>query len=237
MGTRLVKGAFWLATSLLLACAADTDGTESEPGSVSAQLTVDEDMSVQSIVYVLGGGPLGSPVQGAFEPTGGPPFQWAISNLPAAEGYTLSISGYDEEGNELCAGNTHFDVLENDSTFLNIRLVCGLDPSAPSGRAEVRATLKLVQTMPCPLVHSVNFVPARIGPGRSAQLEVVATDPGASPLAYAWTASAGSFDDASSSSPSYSCNGVTGPQALSVTLDNGEPACRTSAEVTLDCAP
>ncbi len=225
----------WLTTSLLAACIADTDGNGAQ-GSVSAQLTLDQNVGVRNIVYTLSGGPLGSPLQGSFEPAGGPPFHWAISNLPAANGYTLDIGGYDETDNEVCTGTTQFDVLASDSTFLNILLICGLAPSDPRGRAEVRVKLDLVATRPCPMLHSVNIVPARIEPEAGAQIEVVASDPNGKPLSYAWAASAGSFDDASVSSTVYGCDAATGPQTISVVVGNGDPACATTGELVVDCA-
>lgn len=228
--------ALWLATSLLSACVADTDDGGFARGSVTAQLTLDESAGVRTIVYTLSGGPLGSPLQGSFEPSSGPPFHWAISNLPAGNGYTVDISGYDETGNEVCAGTTEFEVLASDSTFLNIVLICGLAPSDPVGRVDLRVKLEQIAREPCPMLHSVNVVPARIEIGGSAQIEVVASDPGGKPLSYTWTASAGSFEDTSLSQTVYSCDAARGPHKVSVVVDNGDPACVTIGELAVDCA-
>jgi hypothetical protein len=203
---------------------------------VSAQLSLDESAAVRTIVYTLSGGPLGSPLQGSFEPSAGPPFHWAISNLPAGNGYTLDIGGYDETGTEVCAATTEFQVLASDSTFLNMVLICGLAPSDPVGRVSVRVKLDPVLMEPCPMLHSVNVVPARVEPGGSAQLEVVASDPQGKPLSYTWTASGGSFDDASLDRTVYACDAATGPQTVSVVVENGAPACAVIGELTVDCA-
>jgi hypothetical protein len=82
--------------------------------------------------------------------------------------------------------------------------------------------------------------PAEVLVGSTVALAVSAhdTDSAPLPLGYAWTASAGSFDDATLAAPVFTCT-APGVVTVTVTASDGDPAssCADQSSATVTCTP
>lgn len=227
-------------SSLLLGCVAalamamagcGADAGVFETGNVELSLLVGE-ASVDRVNYEVTGGSLVTPLSGELAVEGNV-VSATISNIPEGIGYLLSLTAY-AQGEKLCEGvSESFDIVAGETTQVDVTLNCGVAVPQPSGNAQVNGSFEIVQGNACPLLHSVSAIPLQNAAG--AQLEIVASDPDGSELSYSWTASAGSFDDPSSSKPVYLCGPATGPQSISVLLSDGTSSCDVVAAVEVDC--
>src|SRR5262249_30750040 len=65
------------------------------------------------------------------------------------------------------------------------------------------------------------------------------TDNGPQPLHYQWSATSGSFDNATSANPTFTCGANPGPTQITLTVSDGDPlaSCADTSTTTVQCDP
>ncbi len=114
-----------------------------------------------------------------------------------------------------------------------VHLLC--HQSATTGSVQVGGTFNV-----CPVVDGIMASPAEVLVGSTIALAASAHDSDAAPsaLSYSWTASAGTFDDATLAAPVFTCT-APGVVTVSVAVSDGDPAptCTDQASATITCTP
>jgi hypothetical protein len=123
-----------------------------------------------------------------------------------------------------CAGTSPpFDVTSGQPIFVGLTLVCGGDQPSSSR---------------CPSIQSWGVTPLGVAvPVGTIDVGVVASSPdGSDPLSYDWSATAGTFLDASAAHTLYVCT-TAGAQTLTLTVrdDVSSPACAATASFLVSC--
>jgi PKD repeat protein len=88
----------------------------------------------------------------------------------------------------------------------------------------------------CPVADGIAYNPSSAPVGGTVALSPLAADAdqGPSPLAYLWTVSSGSLDDATVINPTFTC-AVAGPVTVTVTVTDG--ACTDAVSAVITCSP
>ncbi|HYQ43041.1 MAG TPA: PKD domain-containing protein [Polyangiaceae bacterium] len=156
-----------------------------------------------------------------------------LGGLPVGNGYTITLSGISTDEATSCTGSGAFDIVAHETSAVSVHMLC--HQSATTGSVQVGGTFNV-----CPVVDGITASPAEVLVGGTISLTASAHDSDAAPsaLSYAWTADSGSFDDATSNAPSFTC---TAPGSVTVTLSvsDGDPApsCAATATATITCTP
>jgi hypothetical protein len=87
----------------------------------------------------------------------------------------------------------------------------------------------------CPRFEGSLILPQRIGPGETAVVAVRVSDPDAadSQLAFAWTATSGTFSASDESVTDYTCSEIGKEQLTFTAVDR--PGCSSSLTITVEC--
>ncbi len=219
----------------LAACAsADIDSGsaqgEAAVGEVGLNLNVGG-VTLNSVNYVISG-PSGFSKTGTLELGKSTTLSATIGGLPAGTGYSITVTSTATDGSTTCTGSTTFSVSARTTTAINLHLICKELPR--TGTLVVNGSVNV-----CPTIDGVSAMPSEVVIGNPLALSASAhdSDRGPSPLAYHWSASSGSFTDASAANPSFTCT-VPGSVTLSLSVSDGDadPNCASSSSVTVNCS-
>jgi acid phosphatase len=187
--------------------------------------------TLNSVSYSITG-PKGFTKTGPIDVSGSTTISAVIGGIPAAAGYSITLSGTTIDGGTSCQGSAGFDVLAKQTTSVQVRLAC--HEPAHTGRVLVNGVLNV-----CPVIDGVSAAPTEVIVGNSVFLTAAThdTDAGPSPLTYAWSAPSGSFSSTSSANTSFTCTGV-GEVAVTLKVSDGDPAasCADTQSVTITCS-
>jgi len=162
-----------------------------------------------------------------------PPVAATIMDLPSGD-CGITLTAFDNAGDPLCTGSEDFTVLANETVQVNVVLLCDSDAEELLGNAEIDATFEFVEGNNCPRLHFLNAVPSTVPPEGS-EVTVLVSDKDGDALTTALTATGGSFADPSAQSTTYTCDGASGAQTISVTVSDGEAACDKSKSFEVTC--
>ncbi|HVR61301.1 MAG TPA: hypothetical protein VMU50_05345, partial [Polyangia bacterium] len=221
-GTLAVAGLFSAAAG----CGSSRPGDASDRGTASLDLQIASGIILDQAGFTITG-PSGFTKSGTVDLSHSASLMLNIGGLPAGTGYALALTATSVSGNATCGGSAMFDVTAGQTTPVAVHLQCVEKPRAGgiavSGDANV-----------CPVVDGLSALPARVLVGGAITLAASAhdSDGGPSPLAYAWTATAGSLDDPNAPSPHLTCS-AAGPMTVSVAVSDGD--CTGTGTLTVVC--
>ena len=231
LATALVAGSSALTSGCSSAGSGAPAAQDSErAGEIGLDLTV-AGVTLNSASYVITG-PGGYTKSGAIDLSNSTSLSAVIGGIPVGTGYSISITASAADGSTSCAGSGSFNVAAHTTTPVTVNLTC--HQASRTGSVLINGTLNV-----CPVVDGVSANPSEVLLGSSVALSVSAhdADSGPSALAYHWSASSGTFSDASSATPSFKCV-APGSVTLTVTASDGDPApsCADSSAVQIKCS-
>jgi hypothetical protein len=201
-------------------------------GSIGAQLQIGGDLTISSANYLITG-PNGFMVTGPVDLSHSSELAFTVGGIPAGSGYSLILTATATDGVTTCAGSATFSVTAGGTTQVMVHLDCH-QPSA-TGTVSVSGTTNV-----CPSIDSISAMPNQVTVGSSLALTGAAHDPdsGPSPLSFQWTATSGTFSDAGTASPLFTCTAV-GTATLTLTVSDGDtsPGCPATQATTVTCTP
>lgn len=207
----------------------ESDGSDNV-GSVGLELQVAFGLTLNAVDYTITG-PLGFTRTGTIDVSHSSTISAVLSGLPFGAGYQISLQGVLAAGKGTCAGAAGFDIDSSATRPLTVHLTCELAPG--TGSISINGTINS-----CPRVDALEAVPAEVAVGGSIALRAAAVDAdhAPSPLAYAWTASAGgTLAGASTPEASFTCARV-GIATLTVAVSDGDPPCSSRRSVDVVCS-
>jgi hypothetical protein len=213
------------ATVALAGCAVGGDGYDGPQGSAHIALEVAPGVIISEVEYEItreGMEPLTGTLPVSEDPVN--PISGTISGLLAGTGYTIVLRAT-ANGVE-CEGSASFNILAGQTTSVTIVLQCrGLDPR---GNLDVNGSFNF-----CPIITAAAVTPSEAAVGDTIAVSASAFDPDGDALDYAWTATSGTFADASAANTAYTCT-AAGSHSLTVTVDDGR-GCTESLSVGVSC--
>ncbi|WP_233612067.1 Ig-like domain-containing protein [Corallococcus sp. AB045] len=212
-----------LALGLVLALAGcgGAQQPEEAEGSAQAVVTLPQALSASDVARVeltVSGTGMTTRTD-ALVKTGG---QWGgvLGQLPAGTGRTFSAQAFDSSNTVRYAGQVTPVAIQAGQTTAVTLLLQEVNAPAPFENV-------------APRILSLVASPGTVAPGGVVALQATAEDPNASDtLAYAWTASTGSFSAASSLSTAWTAPASAGPVVLTLKVTDSKGA-STSLSVTV----
>jgi hypothetical protein len=227
---------FLAATALLaagcgnLAPDAVTSTAGGDPGTSSVRLALSGQMPANLTATYSITGPNMFSRTGNLS-TGGAPSA-LVGGVPPGTGYTVAIDGTATDGSETCHGTATFDVMTHMTTSVTVPLVCR--ETLNGGSVAITSTSNV-----CPVVDGVASDAPSAASGGTLGLTSMAHDKdmGPSPLAYHWTATAGTFSDAAAQNPTFTCPTVSMPTNVTITLtvSDGAAGCSDMMSLMVVC--
>jgi hypothetical protein len=185
-------------------------------GSLGANITLSSGQTIEVVLWaVTGPGGASTVVQnGKVDVQNSQVASFYVANLPAASGYSIALTATAIDGSVTCTGSSGFDIAAHQTTRSSVALACNV---ATSGALVTRAN---GASYNCAAVNRVGVTPMAAEVGSSVAASVTAKGPDATSLKYAWSATAGSFDDPTSATPHFTC-AAPGTTTLTVTASDG----------------
>ncbi|MCA9529224.1 MAG: hypothetical protein KC543_03715 [Myxococcales bacterium] len=225
--------------AMVIAGCTSAGGSSSGEGSARLNLNING-VNVDRVEYTISGSDF-SDIVGTLPVVDNrnPPIWALITNIPAGTNRTITLRAYDPSGNVICEGSATVDVLEGQTVKVTIQLNCGTTPEDHRGDVEVDGDFNIVPQNLCPVLHSTFVLPEAVATGGTADVEVVAGDsapgdPEGGALTYSWSATSGSFADATANATQYTCD-ADGTQTLTVVVSDGDPTCDLTVTLEVVC--
>jgi hypothetical protein len=152
--------------------------------------------------------------QGTVNVQGSSAINFQIGNIPAASGYTLTLSATSVDGNVTCAGSASFSVTGHATTSISVVMTCNAGPG-DGGNANVGA-----QLVNCGTAGAIAASPSELSVGGTTTVMATATAPNPATITYAWSAPSGIFSSPTSATTDFTCT-TTGPVTLTLTVGDG----------------
>ena len=204
----------------LVACSSSSSSptpspAETDVGSLTADLQLAPGVTVNSFSYTILG-PSGFSKTGAIDVSQSTKLSGQIGGIPAGIGFTISVNGATMDGSTTCVGSAGFDVSAHQTTVVALHATC--HEAAHTGSVLVNGAINV-----CPVADGVSANPSDVTVGFPAALAVTAhdADSGPAPLAYHWSAPSGSFSNATSATPTFTCS-APGSITLTVSVSDGD---------------
>jgi hypothetical protein len=209
----------WAAASLAAGC----DGGAPEPtNSVQFQLDFGDGVTLTSVNYTLSG-PNGFTRVGMLSVADQPSITTTFNNLPAGNGYSLTVIGSASDDLESCTGQATFNVSSSMSATITVALTC-------SGRADVTANINI-----CPVIDALEAIPSDVTVGNTIHVTTQThdSDNGPSPLTAMWQVSSGTLSNTSLAGATFTCT-VPGTFTVSAVISDGDCS-SDSASINIVC--
>jgi hypothetical protein len=220
-----------LSTSLI-ACsgAMPEDGAgDASRGDVGVELQLAPGVTLNTVSWTVTNAASGFTRSGSVNVKSSNSIRFRVGGLPAGSGYSLELSGTSVDGSLTCSGSATFTVALGAPIRVDVTLACSRPPR--NGSIEVSGTTQI-----CATIDSLDVSSLEAGLGAPVALSVSAS--GATAPTFAWTASAGTFNDPASASPTFTCPATPGVVTVNVAATPGGASCPSStASVEIDCQP
>jgi hypothetical protein len=209
-----------------------SDTAVDDSASIAMSLDLAPGVTINSASYTITG-PAGFTTSGAIDLANSGALSAVIGGIPAGTGYTITTTTMSTDGSVSCAGSATFSVAARTTTAVTVHLSCHEAPR--TGSVQVNGAVNI-----CPVIDAAGASPSEALVGGGIRLNGAAhdADNGPSALSYAWTATSGVFDNASTPNPLFTCS-VQGPATLTLTVSDGDPSptCPDNLSVTVNCDP
>ena len=214
------------AGAALAGCGEHTPSTAdtAQLGSVNLAL-VTGGVTLASVSYTITG-PNAFAKTGAINVAASTTLSTVIGGLPVGKGFTIALSATSTDGATACGGSGSFDVTAGTVASVTVALDC--HQSARTGSVLVNGVINV-----CPVADGLSANPSDVVVGFPVALSAAAHDADSGPaaLSYSWSAPSGSFSNATSATPTFTCS-TPGPVILTATVSDGDAASGCPAAMT-----
>jgi len=219
--------AIGLALSVL-ACSGESDRSPGAGGKVGVDLQIAPGVTVNTVSWSIQNGTYSQSGTVTVQFSNTITFQ--VGGIPAGDGYILTLTATSVDGSLTCVGSALFSVAAGLTTSVSFNLVCS-PASADAGSISVSAG-----TTVCAQINSISVLPLETAVNTNISLAATASAGSIAP-SYAWTATAGKFDNAASPNPVFTCPPTPDQVTLTLTVSPNDSVCPTTFEqsVVVDC--
>jgi hypothetical protein len=225
--TRLGMAAFALA-ALAFGCSGDP--ADDNTGSIDMQLQIAPGVTINTVSWKISNATTGFVRTDSINVRLSNTLQFLAGGIPVASGYTLMLTAASVDGAFSCTGSAGFNIASAAATPVGITLSCS---TAAPGQGTIVVT---GTTQICANLDSVSASPLETTVNGPIALSATASAGSITPT-FAWTASAGTFDNPAIAAPTFTCPATPGPVTISVTASPSAPTCPnvTTQSVTVTC--
>jgi hypothetical protein len=217
-----------IAATTSIGCLGDA---KEDTGSIGMELQIGPGVTINTVNWAISNTTTGFARTGSVNVRFSNTVSFQTGGIPAAMGYTIALTATSVDGAFTCSGQAGFAVTAGASTSVGLTMNCSTTPAGQgtivvNGGTQICANLDSLGASP--LETAVNT-----------QISLSATgSAGTIPTTFSWMASAGSFDNASSATPIFTCPSTPGPVTITATISPSATTCNTvttqSVVVTCD---
>ena len=210
------------------------DGFADNVGKAKMSLSLPNGSTVNSVSYSITGNGI-MPITGTVDiSSAGSKVSFLVSGIPQGTNYSVRLDAVSTDNTTTCGGSATFNITANQTTSVTVLLQC---TNNNTGRVAVNGLW-------CPELTAYSASPLAVGVGGTIDVSASALDLNPSDDATAtfkWTASAGTFADATAGSTKYTCS-TAGAQTITIKVSATSPTvdvtgCNDSSTVTVTCVP
>jgi hypothetical protein len=223
--------AFVAATISTMGCSGTPSGGGSEQtGSVGLELQLAQEVSVNTISWQVTNSATAFSESGATTVQFSNTAAFQVGGLPSGAGYSITLAATSTDRSVTCNGAANFSIAAGVTSLVPVTLYC-IGGVADAGNAAVTAT-----TQVCANINSLGASPTETSLGESVSLSAAASA-GNAPVSYAWTSTAGSFDNPSSATPVFTCPNTPVTATVTLTVSPSATGCptNTTESVAITC--
>jgi hypothetical protein len=198
--------------------------------TVSLQLQIAPGVTVNTVSWMVSNAVSGFTRSGSTNVQFSNTVRFQVGGIPAGTGYTLALNATSTNGAFTCAGSAVFDVTAGHTTNVTVNLACSA-AGAGAGTVVVTGTTQI-----CANIDAISVSPLETTVNNPIALSATASAGPVTPT-FAWTSSAGTFDNPAGASPIFTCPATPGDVVITLTVSPGGAACltATSQSVTVTC--
>lgn len=226
--TGLYGLAIFVAVSMSVGCL--PDGREVETGELEMALQIAPGITINTVNWTINNADTGFNRTGSVSVRFSNTIAFQTGLLPAASGYTISLTATSVDGAFTCTGAAGFRVQAFTITPISLVLNCSTLPP-PVGTIVVIGTTQI-----CTNLDAVGASPLETAVNTPISLSASASVGPLTP-SFSWTATAGTFDNPMSATPTFTCPATPGEVTITVTVSPGSATCNTvtSQSVVVNC--
>jgi alpha-tubulin suppressor-like RCC1 family protein len=212
-------------------------------GTLSAKLQVAMGVTVSNLTWTISNPTLLSADRtGSVDVSNSQDIQFVVGGLPAGSGYTITIAGMAEPGGMMCSGTAMFSIQQNETTAVDITLVClSKEDAGDTGSVMVGCGTAIGPL--CAAVTSLSASPSAVDIGGVVNLSATGIDAmgNTADVTLSWAvtggAGGGTFGSPTGGSTTFTCT-KAGPVTVTVTATTSPDAsgCQgNTASVPITC--
>ncbi|MDQ2643459.1 MAG: hypothetical protein M3020_06580 [Myxococcota bacterium] len=217
-------------STILIACSGASPeelASDGDRGDLGVELQLAPGVTLNTVAWSVSHAASGFSRNGSVNVKSSSSLRFRVGGLPTGSGYTLELSATSADGSFNCSGFADFTVSAGAPVQVEVTLACSRP--ARNGSIEVTGTTQI-----CATIDSLDV--SSLDAGLEAPVALAVSALGAT--AFAWTASAGTFSDPASATPTFTCPATPGVVSVSVAASPGGDACPDStASLEIDCQP
>ena len=205
----------------LLSCGADPRPSSGDTGTIGLQLQVAPGVTINTVSWSITNATSGFSKTGTVNEQFSNTIAFQVGGLPAGAGYVISLTATSVDGTFSCAGSASFSVVAGMTTPVGIVLACNAAGNN-SGTVVINGS-----TVVCASITSISVFPLETTVNNPITLVATASAGPITPT-YAWTATAGTFDNAASATPIFTCPSTPGSVTLTLAVSPSAPGCTST---------
>jgi len=220
---------------MVLAVAASASGcvgsaADEDTGTIGMDLQIAPGVTINTVSWTIANATTSFTKTGSVTVRFSNTISFQAGAIPAANGYTISLSATSVDGAFTCSGSAGFNISAGATSLVSLTLNCSTAP-AGQGTVVVGGTTQI-----CANLDSLSASPLETEVNTPISLAATGSA-GSLPVSFSWMASAGSFDNALIATPVFTCPATPGPVTITVTVSPSSATCNTvtSQTVTVNC--
>jgi hypothetical protein len=223
-----------LSLAGLSGCSSDTGsdpgGSEGDVGNIGLELQLAPGVTVNTVSWTVSNVGNGFTRSGSVNVQFSNTVSFQVGGLPAGSGYSIALTATSVDGSFTCSGSASFSVMAGTVSSVNVNLACSAAPGG-NGSVAVHGTTQI-----CANIDALSVSPLETTVNNPIALSASATA-GSIPPTFAWTATSGTFDNAASATPIFTCPATPDTPTITLTVSPNGPGCTTvtSQSVTVIC--
>lgn len=218
-----------LASALALDCAPPPSSPgDSDVGTVGFELQVAPGVTINTISWNVANAGTGFSQSGTVNVQNSNTIRFQLGGVPAAAGYTITLNATSVGGAFTCSGSQTFAVAPGMTTSVSLTLTCQANGNG-SGTVVVSGS-----TAVCATITGLSALPLETTVNSPIALSATAIAGTLTPT-FAWTATAGAFDNAASANPTFTCPATAGTVTITLAVSPTGPGCTSTQMVDVVC--
>jgi hypothetical protein len=217
-------------SAALTACSPPPSTHDGDTGTIGLSLQVAPGVTINTISWSITNAGSGFTQSGTVNVQNSNAIRFQVGGLPAGAGYAINLNATSVDGAFTCAGSSAFAVTAAMTSSVSVMLTCVANGNG-SGTVVIDGT-----TAVCATITGLTVLPLETTVNGTIALSATATAGSLTPM-FSWTATAGSFDNAASATPTFTCPATPATVTITLAVSPSVPGCASatqSVDVTCD---